>query len=537
VAASIVAGAVLDLAGIATLIPLLLVIAKPGVVATSSTMRRLYEMSGFSDVGAFTLVLGCAAVVALVVKNALTMFMADYQTRYLTSLYRYFSDRLFASFYGRGLLYIKQKQSADLTYNVTSQCYTYVWGLLMPAVSMLGGGVIIAVMLIIFFAVSAKAAGLLIVCIAPVVWLYVALVRRKVTEYGREDFAARRGQMRQVLQAFRAYPEIEIAGAYPSIHDRLAANLEKVSHYRVRIERMLRLPAGMMEAGIALCIALLLAARPGNMLATLTIFGVASLRMLPAIRSLMGGWNAIRQNSHTMELVAELEQNRAQEAVAPREVAFNRGIELRGVGFAYEDGGRRVIDDLSLTIARGERLAIKGPSGAGKSTLLNILLGFYPPDEGRVLIDGVELDPSTRASWQRMVGYVPQEVYLVEGTLAENVALGVEPAMIDKQKVLRVLRQVSLEAKVASLADGADTPLGENGCRLSGGERQRVGIARALYKGAGVLVFDEATSALDKQTESEIAASLTALAGQMEGLTIIAVSHRDLPFCTRVVTL
>ncbi|MDR0510217.1 MAG: ABC transporter ATP-binding protein/permease [Rikenellaceae bacterium] len=536
VVVSIVAGALLDLAGVATLFPLLLLIARP----EAPEMLRVANMLGVTDMHAFTLTLGFGAAGLLTVKNLVTAWLAHNRTKYLTQLCNNLSDRLFTLYYRRGLLFIRERHTADLTMNITTQCHNYVWGLLRPMLSLLGGAIVMSATIALFLVISLKATLLLIACLTPVVWIYFVAMRRRLERCGREDFRARREQMRGVMQSLRAYAEVQIAGALAAVQGRFRDNQNSIARNRLKIEALGRLPIGMMEVGVTLCIALLLVVRPENLLATLTLFGVAAVRMLPTLRQMMGDWSSIRQNSHTLNVTDEAAEQNA-EPESPREpITFEREIVIDNLSFSYGDSGngaRKVISDLSFVIHKGDRLAIKGVSGAGKSTLLNILLGFFPPGAGRVLIDGVPLTDATGASWRAGLGYVPQEVYLLEGTLAENIAPGVAPELIDRDKIGRVIEQVRLAAKVASLSGGIDTPLGENGCRLSGGERQRVGIARALYKGAETLILDEATSAVDRATEQSIADALESLAADNPCLTIIAVSHRDLPFRTREITI
>ncbi|MDR0907719.1 MAG: ABC transporter ATP-binding protein/permease, partial [Rikenellaceae bacterium] len=194
------------------------------------------------------------------------------------------------------------------------------------------------------------------------------------------------------------------------------------------------------------------------------------------------------------------------------------------------------IDHLSLTIRKGERIGIHGVSGGGKTTLFNLLLGFYPPESGQILVDGVSIEGANRRKWQNIVGYVPQEVFVMDSTIAENVALGGE---IDRERVLQAIEAARLADFVAGLAEGIDTHIGEGGARLSGGQKQRLGIARALYKRAEVLFFDEATSALDTATESEINASIHGLSESHAEITIIIIAHREssLAFCDRVIEI
>ena len=182
---------------------------------------------------------------------------------------------------------------------------------------------------------------------------------------------------------------------------------------------------------------------------------------------------------------------------------------------------------------------ISGTSGAGKTTLFNLLLGFYTPTEGEILIDGEPLTAENRRRWQQRVGYVSQSLFLTDGTFAENVALGLSDKEIDRERVLEVLEMAQLGDFVRSLEKGIDTRVGECGCRLSGGQRQRIGIARALYRHADVLFFDEATSSLDSATEQEINHSIARLASENKSLTLLVIAHREtsLEACDRVITI
>lgn len=196
-----------------------------------------------------------------------------------------------------------------------------------------------------------------------------------------------------------------------------------------------------------------------------------------------------------------------------------------------------MLRDFSCVIRKGEYVGIRGESGIGKSTLFHLLLGFLSPDRGEIRIDGLRLTDEVRTAWHRRIGYVQQAVFVAQGTLAENIALG--RGVIDRRKVVEVLGQVCLADWLETLPQGIDTPLGEDGGRLSGGQRQRVGIARALYKDADVLLLDEATSALDDETERDINRMLCRLMRERKGLTILSIAHREssLAYCHRIVIL
>jgi ABC-type multidrug transport system fused ATPase/permease subunit len=250
----------------------------------------------------------------------------------------------------------------------------------------------------------------------------------------------------------------------------------------------------------------------------------------------------LKNSVYAIETIEETLLNRPHETenITQMPLVFRHKIEIDGISFSFPDskvGEPPVIQNFSLTIQKGERIGIRGVSGVGKSTLFNLLLGLYYPSEGEIRIDNIPLNASTLASWHKIIGYVPQEIFIFEGSLAENIAWG--ESLIDEERVKQVLRQSRLSAFVESLPEGIYTRLGENGCRLSGGQRQRVGIARALYKQTEVLFFDEATSSLDMQTEQEIAETLDELSAGSKKLTVIIIAHRESSpaFCDRVVDM
>jgi ATP-binding cassette subfamily C protein len=255
-----------------------------------------------------------------------------------------------------------------------------------------------------------------------------------------------------------------------------------------------------------------------------------AFRLLPALNQMLfltnsvqfsrGAIDFVEQELETFGAYAQTAGARDTSEVAPHRLV--REVRLEQVSFCYPTREEPALREISFRIGAGESFGIVGPTGSGKSTLLDVLLGILEPDSGSVLVDGEPL-AECRDAWQRSIGYVPQDVYLVDDTLRANVALGWYGDEIDERRMLEAIRLAELDEVVARLPQGVDTRLGERGVRLSGGQRQRVGLARALYTLPSVLVLDEATSNLDQVTERQIVETLTALQG---GVTMIVVTHR-----------
>ena len=520
VALAVLVRAMLDFAGVAALIPLLLAVLRPG--SSRGTMLAL-----------------CGAVMLfVVVKNGLVVLLARVESRFQLRIYRDFSRRMFVNYYRRGLMFLKSKSSVQLGHEVNYVCYTFCLCVLAPLFRM-GGEAVLVLLMIAALVIWEPLAGLLLCAVLiPLALAYVLVVRKRLRAYGREELEARRRQSRTVVEAFRGYAEIEIAQSFGTSLSSFDQGMEAITHSRLRMERYQLFPQFLSEAAIVAGIALLIGTGRGDVGILSGVFAVAAFRLIPAMRGILNSWATLQNASHSIDVVAEgiADASTEEDEKTDAPFTFTRSIRLENLGFAFPDGGR-LFGGVNLEIRRGERIGVRGASGSGKSTLFNLMLGFFRPTEGRICIDGRELTAGNRNAWHRLVGYVPQEIFIIEGSLADNIALGHLPP--DRDKVLHVLEQVQLREWADALPQGLDTPLGEYGSRLSGGQKQRIGIARALYKEAEVLFFDEATSALDSRTEQEINSALAALSARYRELTMIIIAHREssLEVCDRVFDL
>ncbi len=263
----------------------------------------------------------------------------------------------------------------------------------------------------------------------------------------------------------------------------------------------------------------------GNALPLLGVFALGAQRLLPMLQQAYSAWSSIRSSRQSfVDVLALMDQPPAPPtATLPQPLPYVHSIELSAISFRYPGRDAYVLEDLNMRVIAGQRIGIFGVTGGGKSTLMDILMGLLPPTTGTLKIDGVAIDESLQPAWRRNIAHVPQAIHLTDGTVLENIALGIPRSEIDMSRVLRAAAGAQIADTISSWPEGFETLVGERGVKLSGGQRQRVGIARALYKQASVIVFDEATSALDSETEKGVIEVLNALG---PNITLFMVAHR-----------
>jgi ABC-type multidrug transport system fused ATPase/permease subunit len=263
----------------------------------------------------------------------------------------------------------------------------------------------------------------------------------------------------------------------------------------------------------------------------LTAFGVAAIRIMPSANRINTYMTEIAYNQYRLDFVYEnltesMKTDKAMRAeraaIAGPELHLEKEIELKGITFAYPDSDVRIFENANMLVKKGQSVGIMGPSGAGKSTIVDILLGLLHVQAGEIMCDGSNIF-SNYDSWLAQIGYIPQSIYLVDESIRENIAFGIDADRIDEDRIWQVMEEAQLADFVRTLPEGLDTTIGDRGVRLSGGQRQRIGIARALYHNPEILVFDEATSALDNETEAAVMEAINSFHGRK---TMVIIAHR-----------
>ena len=524
--------ALLDTFAIALVLPL--VNTAVGSGTHSGTTSFVSHALGDPSPGALTVILTVLVVSTFIVKDlagiAYTWWVARFKAVGQVEL----SARLLRMFLTAPYTVVSGRSSSELMRTMgegSTQVYgTVVFGL-MSAVANVAS--IVAVMAALL--ISAPGPALAAASYFGVSsYVYFRMIKPRMTAAGVEASDASRGAFRTAFAALGGLKELKLRGTEDHfIHHYQRESMRGARAMRTR-EMLGTLPRYLLEIAFVLAIGLIIVTNmltsgadsaPRN-IGVLALFVAAGFRVLPSVTGLLGSISGIKYGAPFLQLVhAEVMANR--EVVATSEpqlpkMPFGHVLRVEDVRFRYPSGAGDALQAVTLDIEHGRSVALVGGSGAGKTTLVDVILGLHDPAEGRVTVDGTDIRGRKRG-WQANIGYVPQDVYLLDGTLAENIAFDQEPDAIDESLLRSVVAKAQLEEMVAGLPDGIRTQIGEKGSRLSGGQRQRVGIARALYREPGLLVLDEATSALDNDTEHRISETIRGLHGS---ITVLVVAHR-----------
>lgn len=519
VVASIVINALLDFISLAALLPILYYLLEG--------LNNRQAAFGFCGV----------AVVVVVFKCLVSTWLIRYQNHFLLSLYKRLSKSLYTAYYNKGLLFIREHGSQHLDYEVNAYCLGFSQSLLAPMAAILGDGLLVSLVTLVLLIYAPLTAFILFIAFIPFLFVYTRVIRKRVKMYGELEQKVRREQFKLVAETFQGYSELKVSNAFQQFQTEFEFGTHRISDYRMKMVTLTRLPLLLSELSIVLGLVLLVLWGHQDIKLLVGIFAVAAFRLLPAMRSILSSWTRIHNSLFILESLEQgLSDYESESNIEEEEIPFNNEIMLSHLYYSYPNG-EAVLNDFNATIHKGEDIGFCGYSGAGKSTLFNLLLGFLQPTSGSIVIDGKALTRSSQNAWLDKIGYVSQEVYLFNGTLVDNIAIGA--SNVDRNRIRHILKDVSLLEWVDSLPDGLDTVLNERGCNVSGGQRQRIGIARALYRDIEVLLLDEATSSLDDETEAEIIGTLQRLKQCYVSLTILSIAHRksSLAQCDRIINL
>ena len=510
-----------ETAGVSIVMPFISVASNPELVH-SGYYKFFYDLLGFSTPNNFIILFGMAIIIFYFFRSIYNITYTYLLNRFSLGAYRYFASRLFKMYLALPFRAFVEKNSSAFTQMIIVEAKNSS-ELLMHSLKMLSESFTVLLLYIFMILVNWQITLVLTAALILIVILVFFTLIRKSKSLGDKRYRASINLSKTITETFRLFKFIKLKGNEDEIFNTFDDSASKVSHTAVIADTLGNIPKNILEnLGFSLLIAavcyIIWRYNSAEMvIPVISTYALALYRILPATFRILQNFNSIaflQRSFH--KIYDDLKPEIAIEGSAP--VTFSKSIRGDNLWFRYLTGGD-VIKNISFEISFGEKVAFIGESGSGKTTLVDIIIGIYRPEQGGLYVDDVLIDKTNILSWRSKIGYIPQGIYLFDGTVAENVAFG---SKRDDKKIIDVLKKARiwdfLETK-----EGLSTRVGEGGIQLSGGQQQRIGIARALYTEPELLVLDEATSSLDDATEAQIMDEIYDLSGNK---TLIIIAHR-----------
>lgn len=535
----LVLGVLFESVGLGMVIPLVNVITDTEAAKENPFIHFLHNLFGNIPNQQLVITVLIAFVFFYFLKTAFLSFLVWKQSEFTQGLSRNISTRLYKGYLFQPYAFFLDKNSGILMKNIVAEVGSFT--AYVQAVMFLQTEISVLVGIVITLFFLEPLGALIVFCfIGAVSYLLFSFSKKRVTVWGKDRQVYDGLRSKNLLQGFNGITELKLfhkenyfLKKYDEFNKFFYASQRKVQ-FMQQVQRFY-LEFVLIISIVVLALAVILQGRSlSQILPSLSLFLFASLRLLPSANRIIASLQTMRFTKPGVDLIyTEFRGFRTevkQEHYSSKVIAqIKHSISLKNIDFTYPAAQRKSLEGISLEIETGSVVGIIGQSGSGKTTLVNILTGLLAPDSGQLLADGIDITDSLHGL-QKVIGYVPQNIFLVDDTLEKNIAFGIPDEEIDKARLVNVIAAAQLDTVVADMPEGINTIVGERGIKLSGGQRQRIGIARALYNNPEILILDEGTSALDTETENYIMESVAHLKGK---LTIILIAHRysTLHFC------
>lgn len=541
---------IIDAVGIGLIYPFIKIATDPSFLKEIPFVDLTIEKLQLASSSYLVALLGALIIVVFIFQSILYLVVQKYIFRFNYEQKKILTLKLMDAYLSAPYTFHLKKNTATITNNIiseTSVFSTFLNGLLRAITNL----IIVIVLLILLAQTNFRFLLLVTLVILPSL-VYAYLSTSKTKHLGHRVSQTNNEIIRLINHSLGSIKDTRIIGAESFFFQNIDQQAQESETASTQFDVSIATPPILVKGSLTIFIVLFISlaalssqSTMTNVASTMAVFGVASIRLIPAINASVQAFAQARNFSYILDLVytdlqeiqqQKLEQNLAdlnQPITAQVEIlkdaqfqsvamSFRDQLNLQNIIYQYPDVDAYAINDISLTLNKGETIGLVGKSGSGKTTLVDIILGLLYPKAGDIQVDGVSIYQDIRA-WQNLIGYIPQTIFLTDETIEQNIAFGIPESLIDREKLWQAIRSAQLEDFIQQLPQGVKTLVGERGVRLSGGQRQRIGIARALYHEREILVLDEATSALDNATEKLVSESIKTLSGTK---TMIIIAHR-----------
>lgn len=523
----LVMSSLLDFFSLASFLPLILLVANPGLIQTSSLIQSAYQFFGFTNSTNLGVTLTVLVLFFIVLKTWINQRIAYRKAFYAYEVGNAMASRAVSRYLNLRYEEFTHTDFSKQLYRLSNVPLTFANNIIIPAGTLFSEMLVFLILCLAIGFYQFNLFGLLLLILIPAYFIY-RFKRKKASGISVRVGKVYPRLLKYTLQIVEGLIDIRSfhkESFFKKRFDEVSKNVGAIFSLdhasQTETTRTTEL-----VASFCVCLMLMysLVSRQNQQEAfiLLGVYAGVSFRLVPSINRIFSALHQIRINEHVInELPLMMGSEDGNFEDTARSINFHTSITLSNVSFSYP-GGAKILQKINLEIRKGEKIAITGASGKGKTTLFLVLLGLLHQQDGEILLDGKSISDVDQGTWRKLFGYVPQQPYMLDGSIAENIAFGISATEINEEKINSLLVDMELGEWVNGLPNGMHTMVGEKGLKISGGQRQRIAIARGLYHGREILLLDEVTNQLDLGTEAEIFRSLKKVASAK---TILMITH------------